>query len=616
MLNFFIEECCKTFFKLRWKLFFLFGTLAAFGAAASGWLSFGETSEHLNLSMKSSLSEVGDYLSSTMDGSRLEEIHSSDHPAYQEFKRTLQDLTGKFHLSWIGVYRFNGRYFTAIVDGADAGSEFCPGYPIFDSSDELVQAWEGTPTVSKVTEDAYGAWISAYYPVRNASGTVVAVIDASRDADLLGQIRTRVVNNTLKNVGLIVLLTLVVSMLFSSTLTRSLGLLAEGARQVSVGDLSVNVPVQNHHDEIGHLTEMFNGMTGELKRSKDELDRKIFELTLLFDISQRINYANSTDEILRMILEKFIKAMKAQRGSILMYNEDENVLAVAVACGEGFEKTIQRVRLAPGEGVAGKVFQEQTPLILNNISEEMFKPYDDPVEFDVKSIMCIPLILEKKPIGVINLVNKRSGDFSQADHTLGMTLASQIALTIEKSRLYELAVTDGLTKLFVHRYFQIALDGELKRAKRYKNPASLILMDIDHFKKFNDTWGHQTGDMVLVHTARLLKESLRSPDIAARYGGEELAVILPETDAARAMLVAERIRKAIEDFDFPGTTQALKVTVSVGVSSFPQHAETKLNLIRCADEAMYSCKKAGRNCARLFEPGQSTDLETTSPEDH
>lgn len=602
MWNHLVERCKNTFLKLRWKLFFVFGILATLGVAVGGLLALSQTTERLNGEMQAGLAGMAHFLARAIDPERLDAVRSNSDPYYAELKQMLQAAQEEFNLSWIGVYRYNGRYFTAIVDGERAGNEFCCGFPIFNMPSELRSAWKGDVTPVSFSEDAYGLWLTAYAPVRTANGQVVGVIDVSRDAEVLNRVREQVKHNTLKNIGMVVAATLVICMFFASGLTSQLGRLTEGARMVSYGDLTVTIPASSKHDEIGELVQTFNGMTDQLRRNKEELERKIFELTLLFDISQKINYGSSTDEVLRMILDRFVQAMKAERGSILMFDEDRNYLTVSVAVGRNVEHMVKRVTIAPGEGVAGRVFQTMQPVIMNKVTEEDFKPFDDPIEFDVKSIMCLPLVLERRPIGVINLVNKNFGEFSTADHTLGITLASQVALTIEKSRLWELAVTDGLTRLFVHRYFQVNLEAEMKRSLRYKKNLSMILMDVDHFKKFNDTWGHQTGDKVLWHVAQILKASLRGPDIAARYGGEEMAVILPETDSAGAMLVAERIRKSVEEFEFPGPDHPLKVTISLGVASCPEHAGDRLDLIKKADEALYSCKHAGRNCSRVYVP--------------
>jgi len=140
------------------------------------------------------------------------------------------------------------------------------------------------------------------------------------------------------------------------------------------------------------------------------------------------------------------------------------------------------------------------------------------------------------------------------------------------------------------------MEEEFRRAKRYGKDLSYLMTDIDHFKKFNDTWGHQVGDMVLREVAKCVQACARDTDIAARYGGEEFAVILPETELDGAMLFAERLRQKVEESSFDGPKGPLKVTISVGVSSIPVHtAETAVDMIKLADDALYVAKERGRN---------------------
>lgn len=178
---------------------------------------------------------------------------------------------------------------------------------------------------------------------------------------------------------------------------------------------------------------------------------------------------------------------------------------------------------------------------------------------------------------------------------LGEMLGTVIENLLRKKRLEELSNTDGLTGLFNHKYFQYRLEQELSLSKRYKPPLSLLMFDIDHFKKFNDTYGHQAGDAVLAQLAKLVKTGLRKVDIPARYGGEEFAIILPHTPKEGAHLVAERIRNDVENFHFGlDGGEPLRATISVGVACFPDFAD-KDDLIRAADQALYRAKEAGRN---------------------
>jgi diguanylate cyclase (GGDEF)-like protein len=182
----------------------------------------------------------------------------------------------------------------------------------------------------------------------------------------------------------------------------------------------------------------------------------------------------------------------------------------------------------------------------------------------------------------------------------------QAAISIENARLFELATTDGMTKLYVHRYFQLLLDQEMKRSCRHNKKFSLIMMDIDNFKSFNDTYGHQLGDKVLKDVASAAKKISRSEDIAARYGGEEFVMILPETDSRQAMNLAERIRASVAEIEIPHENQKLHVTISLGVSTYPDHSDNKEELIHAADAALYTSKNRGKNCVSLFEKKDKT----------
>ena len=180
------------------------------------------------------------------------------------------------------------------------------------------------------------------------------------------------------------------------------------------------------------------------------------------------------------------------------------------------------------------------------------------------------------------------------------TLGSQIAISSYNAKLYNLAITDGMTKLYLHRYMQSRLDEEFERAKRYKREFSFLMTDIDHFKIFNDTYGHQISDLVLKEVAKVLIGIARGKDVAARYGGEEFALIAPAKNLEAGRAIAEKYREKIEKLAVKNPSnkgeKTLKVTVSVGVAMF--NAETDLenkHLIERADQALYAAKHGGRN---------------------
>jgi diguanylate cyclase (GGDEF)-like protein len=171
------------------------------------------------------------------------------------------------------------------------------------------------------------------------------------------------------------------------------------------------------------------------------------------------------------------------------------------------------------------------------------------------------------------------------------------ALRDANEQLKKLAATDGLTKIPNHRTFMNTLSQELERAKRYERVLSLVMVDVDYFKNYNDKYGHQAGDKILIHIARILEKSVRASDIVARYGGEEFTLILPETTKSFALETAERIRESVEKkiFRHKGLNEKTKITLSLGVAAFPDDADTVNKLIEQADRALYSAKSKGRN---------------------
>ena len=220
----------------------------------------------------------------------------------------------------------------------------------------------------------------------------------------------------------------------------------------------------------------------------------------------------------------------------------------------------------------------------------------------LRGFSSIPLLIQDQAIGLIVVFDfgeKPGQSMDGKDFSNLRILASQIAIGIEKATLYDkvqrLSITDGLTGLFVHRHFQTRLDEEIKRAERYKEPLSLLMLDIDFFKKFNDNYGHLAGDAVLKRVAVLLREHVDSADISSRYGGEEFSVILPKQDKELARIKAEKIRLAVEADLLRYEGKELKVTVSMGLAAFPGDAMTKKGLIDKADQALYKAKHDGRN---------------------
>lgn len=217
--------------------------------------------------------------------------------------------------------------------------------------------------------------------------------------------------------------------------------------------------------------------------------------------------------------------------------------------------------------------------------------------------LLIPLNSRERVAGIIMLGQKANEeDYTEEEKGFLLTLSSIAAVAVENARLYELATVDLKTRLKIHHYFQTRLREEIERAKRLKIPLSLLITDIDHFKKFNDKYGHQTGDFVLKNVASVLLANIRTYDIAARFGGEEFTVILPNTPIKKAQTIGNRIRREIEKSVFISEQGELKVTISVGVAQLdPDNENGNNDLIEKADKALYQAKDAGRNRTIVYE---------------
>ncbi len=585
---------------MKWRLALLFGMISVLSVVATGVGVYIQSAHDFGTEMEIALHALAGTVSQTIDPERIDRLRSLRDPYYEELRRHLHRFTVDYNLSWLGVYRFSGGKCLHIADGEDLGNGFCLDYPILSVSEELKRAWGGTPTDSGTYEDAYGFWQGCFYPVTKRDGTVVGVIDASRDLNTLQRFRMTVIRRTVTIGAMLVILTLVLSFLFARSVSLPVTRLSDAAGKIAAGDLSMRIPELGGGNEIKTLVGSFNEMVGELDKSHRQLQQKVFELGTLYEVSQKVTFSNTTEEILRNILVKSVEALQASWGNVLLINEEEGVLVETMSSIVFSGSGAKPIRISPEDGLAGRAFQQKNPVSGLRSAGGPLHPFGPEFPLDIRSALFVPLLIEGKSTGVLCLFDRMEGDFSPAEVWLASTLASQMALSLEKSRLYELAVTDGLTKLFVHRYFQLALDNEIKRARRYDASFSLILLDIDHFKSFNDTYGHQLGDQVLAITARILKQSLRGADIPARYGGEEFATILPETGPQEALRVAERIRTSVEAVEVPYREKALRVTVSLGVASFPAHSKEKLDLVKKADMAMYESKRSGRNRATLF----------------
>ncbi|MEE8590961.1 MAG: GGDEF domain-containing protein [Spirochaetia bacterium] len=334
---------------------------------------------------------------------------------------------------------------------------------------------------------------------------------------------------------------------------------------------------------------------GELQQMHLELGDQ--DLKEIIEIASQITAQLDVENIIKNVVLSFVAKFQAPTVTCILPNDlDENLPNLFHFKGLKQEKLSLQL-LSLGSVIS---FLEQDEY--NQISFTYFKDnYKKPeVSKQLEVIhpdIIVPLRTDKGVGGLILLPKKpEGGPYSLLDIQYITQIVRFASIAIENANLYWQATTDRMTKLFSHHYFQQNLDEEIARAHRYGMTLSLIMFDIDHFKKFNDTYGHLQGDLIIKEIANILRGSVRTIDFTARYGGEEFAVILPEVDAKGGTVVAERIRKTVEQHSFPSEEGPLCVTVSVGVAEFkPARMRSASQLIAEADKALYQSKEMGRN---------------------
>jgi diguanylate cyclase (GGDEF)-like protein len=300
------------------------------------------------------------------------------------------------------------------------------------------------------------------------------------------------------------------------------------------------------------------------------------------------------EEMLSVIREAAQVHLKLPAFALLLVRD--GVVRVRAQKGFDDETLVAAEHPIDSSALASWFIKQREPVLVDDISSDgrfagaMF-PY--------RSLMALPMWARDEMLGALIAFDTRVRAFTRQDFMRANILAQQLALGIGKTSLYarieELSITDGLTKLYRRSYFLDRFEGELGRARRYNRPVSLLIGDIDHFKQYNDTYGHPEGDEVLRKVSRALEDHFSRPAINARYGGEEFAVLLPDVPRETAIQMADRFRESFGSTSPGGGDERRPLTISVGVAAFPTDAQTRRDLISRADQALYRAKSMGRN---------------------
>ncbi|NMO20500.1 diguanylate cyclase [Pyxidicoccus fallax] len=385
-------------------------------------------------------------------------------------------------------------------------------------------------------------------------------------------------------------------------------------RGVLVADRLANEPFSDQDEKLLSIIagEVLRSIEVErvmsyIRKTRDEKDR-------FFRAIEELNRAGSPDQVFVAVLESVRHLAGLDFCAVTLVSEVEGkrmhrVVRMTGVTSQG-SKALEGQTFADNNGLVANVVRYGAPLPGRDI-----KAMDRQIIFDdetqirgLGALKIFPLTAGDRILGTLVAGSRKKAAFEQDVLRMIEVIAIQAAQAVLRAQLYEqmerMATTDGLTGLFNHRTFQAKADEILAQARRYQRKCSVILTDVDHFKSVNDTYGHPTGDQVLKGVARIIKSLARDTDVVARYGGEEFVIVMPETDSKGAFTISERIREAVKAETFQTEMGPLKITMSLGIATFPDHGMEKQQLIDLADQCLYHSKRNGRNQSVTVEKMQ------------
>ncbi len=345
-----------------------------------------------------------------------------------------------------------------------------------------------------------------------------------------------------------------------------------------------------------------------------QAQRMIEELESVLEVSNLLSSSGTLQILFDSILEHACRITGSKAGSISLFDPEENLMRLTAMKG-------LNVMVKPGatwpvrEGsIAWRLMHNPEPVVVSDLSVHTPGGGTAVRNAGIAAFVAAPLFSGGHFRGLLFVDDFQPRNYSSEDVRLLAILANTASVAIDNANLNEqlssFAFTDALTELPNRRSFEEALDRETKRSVRYSHILSLVIFDLDHFKKYNDYYGHREGDLALRTVARAIRDTVRDTDFPARYGGEEIAVILPESGPEEALALAERTRRAVEKLPH-GPSHLLKrrITISGGVATMPDDTSFREELVRMADQALYDAKKHGRNRVTLWSDTQKSPSE-------
>jgi two-component system NtrC family response regulator len=346
----------------------------------------------------------------------------------------------------------------------------------------------------------------------------------------------------------------------------------------------------------------------------DEFLKEYNYFRSLLEITHSINSPRDFNELLELVVDSAISLAKAERGFLMLYRKDGNLEFKVMRNID--KKTLEGEEFKISRTVVNHVLATLRPLFLSAIyKDKKFKISESMEVLGLRMVMCVPLRVKDHLLGLIYVdSHSETESFTKLEERTFEAFAAQASVAIENSYLYDSSVHDSLTSLFNYGYLRTRLEEEISRALRHKkNSISFIMIDIDNFKLVNDSYGHEFGNLILSKVAEYIKDSVRKYDIAARYGGDEFAVLMPDTDIQGARQLAQRLQTGIADLKILKGRKVLSVTVSIGIAAFPvEKIVNSEDVIVEADHALFVAKSKGKNQIVVF--GLRIDKKKHEPE--
>ncbi|MFH1282458.1 MAG: GGDEF domain-containing protein [bacterium] len=369
---------------------------------------------------------------------------------------------------------------------------------------------------------------------------------------------------------------------------------------------------ERNKSELKAYSEQMALRASMIRELRQEFEKKVFDLFTLFDVAKELNSTLNPETISQLIVLTCMGQMAVSNTVVMQLEESlDYTLRVCGYRGLSF-KPDKDFKIDANSKFVRHLTSQARAMTVHELEPIFAGNHEFQKILKLKTSLIISFIDKNETKVLITLGTKVSGEmFNRDDIEFLSVLANIGGLALENAKLYSMAITDGLTKLYLQRYFLLKAEEEAKRANRYKQPMSIIMIDIDNFKRINDTYGHLEGNRVLLNVSEIIKKTTRDTDVPARYGGEEFSILMPMTDKFSAKIVAERIRQAIESHEITLQDTQVKITVSVGVASFPSDGINSNIILNCADDMLYEAKRTGKNKV-CVSPAGLIDTDNTN----